>query len=260
VKKGKCKIKAIVPVHLYGHPCDMKRIIDIAKKYNLKVIEDCAQAFSSEYKGKKVGSFGEAGCFSFFPAKNLGCYGDGGMVITNNKKIAERLRILRVHGCKKKNYQILHGFNSRLDTIQAAILKVKLKYIDNWIEKRIKNAKIYTRLLSRIDEVIPPYISQDVKHSFNYYTIRIKNGKKVRDSLMRYLIENGISCGIYYPVPQHLQKTNRYLGYKKGDFPISEKIQEEILTLPMFPELEKKEIEFIVEKIEEFFKKKIKNA
>jgi len=236
----------------------MRRIMDIARRYNLKVIEDCAQAFGSKLrmaKGKwqMVGSIGDCGCFSFFPAKNLGCYGDGGMIVTNNKKIAEKIRILRVHGCKKKNYQILHGFNSRLDTIQAAILKVKLKYIDKWIEKRIENAKIYTKLLSKIDEIIPPYIAPDVRHSFNYYTIRIKNGRKMRDRLMEYLKENGISCGIYYPVPQHLQKTNKQLGYKKGDFPVSEKILKEILTLPMFPELKRSEIKYIVNKIKEFF-------
>jgi len=265
-------IKAIVPVHLYGQCCDMDKILGIAQKYNLKVIEDCAQAIGAEYLTKirnpiwqycqteignkewrKAGSMGEAGCFSFFPAKTLGCYGDGGMIITNNPKIAEKIRVLRNHGCKKKNFQETQGFNSRLDTIQAAILRVKLRHLTQWIEKRRKNAQLYCQFLSEIKEVEPPYIAPYARHSFNYFTIRIRQGKQVRDKLQRYLLEQGISTNIYYPLSLHLQKVYKHLGYKKGDLPVSEKVQEENLGLPMFPELREDQIELVTRAIKNFF-------
>lgn len=230
--------KAILPVHLYGHPCEMDMITSLAKKYNLKIIEDCAQTFGSEYKGKKVGSLGDIGCFSFFPGKNLGCYGDGGMIVTNDANIAEKIKCLRNHGSTNKYYYRMHGFNSRLDTVQAAILKVKLKYIDKWIDLRIKNANYYNELLKDTGFVIP--VNQDgIKHSFNYYTIRIK---KNRDLIQKNLKENNVACAIYYPLCLHLQDIYKGLGYKQGDFPIAEQSQGEVLSLPMYPELTKEQI------------------
>lgn len=235
--------KAILPVHLYGHPCEMDTIISLAKKYNLKIIEDCAQAFGAEYKGNKVGSLGDVGCFSFFPGKNLGCYGDGGMVVTNDNAVAERIKMLRNHGSTTKYYYGMHGFNSRLDTIQAAVLSVKLKYMDTWIKMRINNAHYYNQLLSEMPHIIAPYISGHAKHAFNYYTIRLK---KNRDSMQQRLKENGIACAIYYPLCLHLQEVYKDSGYKPGNFPVAEKVQEETLSLPMYPELKKSQIKEIV--------------
>ncbi|MFY9402194.1 MAG: DegT/DnrJ/EryC1/StrS family aminotransferase [Candidatus Omnitrophota bacterium] len=237
--------KALLPVHLYGMPCQMDKIITIAAKHKLKVVEDCAQSFGSEYRGKKIGSFGDCGCLSFFPAKTLGCYGDGGMVITDNEEIAQKLKCLRNHGSVKKYYYGMHGFNSRLDTIQAAILRVKLRYIDEWINKRIENAKYYNELLGELaqgfdrghpaEQSVPCY-----KHTYNYYTIRIKNKK--RQEIQNRLKEKGIPSTIYYPLCLHLQEIYKDLGYKKGDFPIAETAQEEVLSLPMCPELTKEQI------------------
>lgn len=217
------KTKAILPVHLFGHSCDMDPIMHIAKKNKLKVIEDCAQAMGSLYKNRHVGSIGDSGCLSFFPTKNLGCFGDGGMVITNNKKIAEKVRILRNHGAEKKYHYILNGFNSRLDTLHAAVLRVKLKHLDNWIKKRQRIAEIYTNLLSNI---ITPYIAPYTRHSFNYYTIRIPNGN--RDKIQQRLTRKGISAEIYYPICLHKER---------GSLPVSERYQDEVLSLPIYPEL-----------------------
>lgn len=232
--------KAIIPVHLYGMPCQMDKIVLIAKKYNLKIVEDCAQSFGSEYENKKVGSFGDCGVLSFFPAKTLGCYGDAGMVITNNEEIARKLKMLRNHGSTAKYFYGMHGFNSRLDTLQAAILRVKLKYINNWIEKRIQNANFYNEFLSKISNILTPITSYNYKHSFNYYTIRVK---KERDLLQQRLKENSISSAIYYPLCLHLQDIYKEFGYKIGDFPIAEQAQNEVLSLPMYPELDYEEIE-----------------
>jgi len=252
------KTTAIIVVHLYGQSCDMDRIIQIAKKYNLKVIEDCAQAFGTEYRNnhrsKKVGSIGDAACLSFFPSKILGGCGDAGMVITNNFNIAQKIYILRNHGCKTKYHQQLCGFNSRLDTIQAAILRVKLRYIKDWIAQRQHNAAFYTELLSQLKEkLLTPYIPPYSYHVFNYYTIRVKGGKKVRDALRLYLEKNNIGCDVYYPLSLHLQQAYKYLGYKKGNLRVSERLQNEVLSLPMFPELKEKEILYVVKKIKEFF-------
>jgi len=235
--------RAILPVHLYGLTCDMDKILALAKEYNLKVIEDCAQAFGAEYKGNKVGSLGDAGCLSFFPAKNLGAYGDGGMVITNSEEIALKVRILRNHGSENKYYYSIHGFNSRLDTLQAAILKIKLKYIDKWLNMRQKNAEYYRMMLSDPD-IITPFIPDYAKHSFNYYTICIK---KDRDIIKSRLSKSGVASAIYYPLCLHLQKVYKYLGYNRGDFPVAEKLQDEVLSLPMYPELSRKEIKKVSE-------------
>lgn len=247
-KKITKKTRAILPVHMYGHPAEMKKILDIAKKYNLKVIEDCAQSFSAEYNGKKCGSIGDCGCFSFFPAKNLGCFGDGGMVIASDKEIYKNAKALRNHGQREKYFSVMDGFNSRLDTIQAAILSVKLKHIDKWTAMRNSVAQKYNELLK--DVAVVPKVSENCKHSFNYYTICFQD-KATRDKVQKHLTDNGIPCQIYYPCSLHLQKVYETLGYKKGDFPVSEKMQDETLSLPMYPELDDEKIKFITDKIKE---------
>ena len=237
------KTKAILPVHLYGHPAEMDKILNLAKKYNLKVIEDCAQALGAEYKGIKVGSIADAGCLSFFPGKNLGCFGDGGMMVTNNEEVYTKAKMLRHHGSKKKYYHSISGFNSRLDTLQAAILRVKLKYLDEWNERRRQNAKFYAELLSKSATVTVPFVSPQGKHSYNYYTIRVKE----RDEVQQELKLAGIGNMVYYPLCLHLQEVYRELGYKAGDFPEAEKASEEVLSLPMFAELAEGQIKETVE-------------
>lgn len=245
------KTKAILPVHLYGHPADMDPIMAIAKKHKLKVIEDCAQAHGALYKNKKVGSFGDAACFSFYPTKNLGAFGDGGMVITNSEEMKERLLLLRDYGRKGRYEHILKGYNSRLDTLQAAILRVKLKHLDEWNEKRRKNAHLYTKLFkeNNIDLVLPNE-SDYAKHVYHLYPVRVKN----RKSVMEKLAEKGIRTLMHYPIPIHLQDAYKDLGHKKGDFLISEKCCEEILSLPMYPELPEEEIKYVVASFREILK------
>ncbi len=240
--------KAILPVHLYGHPVDMDLLVEIAKKHNLKIIEDCAQAHGALYKGKKVGSFSDASCFSFYPTKNLGTFGDGGMVLTNSEKIKEKLVLLRDYGRKDRYKHIIIGYNSRLDTLQAAILRVKLKHLDEWNEKRRKNAALYTKLLKekKID-IILPHEAEYAKHVYHLYAARVKNRKAVMDGLA----EKGIRTLIHYPIPVHLQEAYKDLGYKKGNFPVSEKCCEEILSLPMYPELSEEEIRYVVDTLQE---------
>jgi len=247
-KKITSKTKAILPVHLYGLACNMKEMVRIAKANNLRVIEDCAQSFGSEYGNKRLGGFGDCSCFSFFPAKTLGCYGDGGMVATNDEDVAQRLLSLRNHGQDSKNKYIyhMHGFNSRFDTLQAAVLRVKLKYIDKWITKRIENARIYNDLLSGSKFLITPKVPQDLSHTFNYYTVRI--GKN-RDSVKDKLKEKGIPSAVYYPLCLHLQEVYKDLGYKQGDFPIAEQSQAEVLSLPMYAELTKEMIQNICKEL-----------
>ena len=230
------KTKAILPVHLFGHPADMINILDIAKKYRLKIIEDCAQSFGAEVNGKKAGSLGDAGCFSFYPSKNLGGYGDGGMVILNDSGVADTIRELRNHGSKGSYRHKRVGFNSRLDEIQAGILLVKLLHIDKYNIKRRQNAALYNNLLS--DKVRCPVEKQGAYHVFHQYTI-ISNK---RDEIHQRLKENGISSVVYYPVPLHLQEALKFLGYQKGDFPVAEKAAKEVLSLPMYPELEESTI------------------
>lgn len=250
--KGNEKIKAIIPVHLFGQAAEMDTIMEIAEEYNLVVIEDAAQAIGEEYYGKKVGSIG-IGCFSFFPSKNLGGYGDGGLVTTNDDELADKIRTLRMHGAKPKYYHHLIGYNSRLDTIQAAILGVKLNHLEEWTNKRKDNARFYSKALGDItdDELKTPQIAEGRKHIFNQYTIRVKNGE--RDKLKEFLEGQGISTAIYYPLALHLQSCFSFLGYKKGDLPAAEKASGEVLSLPIYPELEKEEREYVVEKICEFF-------
>lgn len=241
------KTKAILLVHLYGHPADMDSIIEVAKKHKLKVIEDCAQAHGALYKNKKVGSFGDAACFSFYPTKNLGAFGDGGMVLTNSEEIRDRTLLLRDYGRKGRYENIIKGYNSRLDTLQAAILRVKFKYLDEWNEKRRKNAALYTKLFKEKNiEAALPFEADYAKHVYHQYAIRVKNRKKTIEKLA----EKGVNPLIHYPIPIHLQECYRELGYKKGDFPVAEKCCEEIMSLPMYPELTEEEIKYVVDSIE----------
>jgi dTDP-4-amino-4,6-dideoxygalactose transaminase len=249
------KTRAIIPVHLYGQPAEMDAILQLAKKHNLKVIEDCAQALGAEYKGKKVGSLAHAGCFSFFPAKNLGAYGDGGMVVTNDQEIAKVVGMLRKHGSKVSYYHLLPGFNSRLDALQAAILRAKLKHLEDWNRLRREKASLYTQLLSQIDGIEPPYLEDHNIWSANYYTIRLKKPGVSRSELIGYLESKGISTAVYYPLSLHLQEVYKPLGYKLGDFPQSELAQESVLSLPIFPELSEGQIEEVVEQINKFLYK-----
>jgi dTDP-4-amino-4,6-dideoxygalactose transaminase len=243
--------KAIIPVHLYGQPANMDPIMRLAKKYNLKVIEDAAQAHGAEYKGEKVGSIGDVGCFSFYPGKNLGAYGDAGMITTNNEEIAEKVKLLRNHGRITKKYEHeIEGYSSRLDNLQAAILRVKLKYLNEWNDKRRNNAKKYNELLSNINRIITPYEADYAKHVYHLYVIR--TGKE-RDRLREELKSKGIAIGIHYPIPLHLQPAYNYLGYKRGDFPITEEYSKEILSLPMFAELSDRQIDEIVKLIKNYY-------
>jgi len=238
------RTKAIIPVHLYGQPADMDPIGEIARKYNLKVIEDAAQAHNGEYKNRRIGSLGDEGCFSFFPAKNLGAYGDAGIVVTNDKDVAENVKLLRNHGRKEKNIHIIEGYNYRMDEIQAAILSVKLKYLNDWTNKRRNNAYLYNDLLSGSEIIIPEEMGY-AKHVYHIYAIRAKNRNEIREKLKK----NNISTGIHYPVSLHLQPSYNYLNYKKGDFPVTENISSEIFSLPIYPELTEKQIKFISELI-----------
>ena len=240
------KTKAVIPVHLFGQPADMDKIMKIAKKHKLIVIEDACQAHGAEYKGKKVGGLGDIACFSFYPGKNLGAYGDAGMVVTDNKELAEKMRLLRNHGYQEKYYHQVEGYNYRMDAIQAAILRVKLRHLEEWTEKRRRNAKLYDELLKGRG-VKAPREMEYAKHVYHLYVIGIEK----REELHLRLKENGIAAAIHYPLPLHLQQAYRHLGYKKGDFPISEACSERLLSLPMFPELTEEEIERIVDIIKE---------
>ncbi|MFC1912776.1 DegT/DnrJ/EryC1/StrS family aminotransferase [Chloroflexota bacterium] len=251
------KTKAILPVHLYGQPVDMDPILKIARKYDLKVIEDCAQALGAEYKGRKAGSLGDAACLSFFPAKVLGAYGDGGMAITNNPEIADGVQMLRNHGCKQKYYHLTPGFNSRLDSIQAAILRVKLNHLDGWNRARQQKVSLYNKLFEELDGVEPPYVAPCSLHIFNYYTIRLRNMVE-RDKINEYLSSQGIATAIYYPLSLHLQEVYKSLGYKTGTFPKSEEAQGVVLSLPIYPELGDQQIEDIVITIRDFCKMHMK--
>ena len=244
------KTKAIIPVHLYGHPANMTQIMDIAKKYNLSVIEDCAQAHFAEWEGKKVGTFGKTGTFSFFPGKNLGAYGDAGAIVTNNAEIAEKARMFANHGSLVKHEHKIEGINSRLDGIQAAILSVKLKYIKSWTSLRLKHALVYNLLLKDCDELQTPKIHSKADPVFHLYVVRIED----RDKLQKYLEKNGISTGKHYPAPLPFLEAYKYLGYHFRDFPIAYNYKDKILSLPIFPELTSDMKKYISGKILDFYK------
>jgi len=235
-KKINKKTKAIVPVHIFGHPADMKAIMDIATRHKLKVIEDCAQSFGASQDGRKTGSFGDAGCFSFYPSKNLGAYGDGGMVVLNNSQVGDEIRKLRNHGSKGGYKHECLGYNSRLDEMQAAILLVKFRRIDELNNKRHEKAALYNRLLS--DAVICPVEKDGNRHVYHQYTIRTPK----RDLMQQYLKEYEVPSVVYYPVPLHLQKAMGFMGHREGDFPVTEKVSNEVLSLPVYPELDENDI------------------
>ena len=246
------KTKAILPVHLYGQCVEMDAVLDIAKKNNVAVVEDAAQAIGSEYKGRRAGSMGTMGCFSFFPSKNLGGFGDGGMVVANDGDLYEKSKMLRVHGSKPKYYHSLVGGNFRLDALQAAVLRVKLKHLDEWTKARQNNAQHYNELFHASglagNAVELPIVRQN-RHIFNQYVIRVKN----RDGLREFLKENQIGVEIYYPVPLHLQKCFSYLNYREGDFPVSEEAANTTLAVPIYPELTEEQREYVVDRISAFY-------
>ncbi|MDI6736347.1 MAG: DegT/DnrJ/EryC1/StrS family aminotransferase [bacterium] len=235
------KTKAIIPVHLYGQPADMDRILACARGHNLVVIEDAAQAIGAKYKGKMVGEMGDACGFSFFPAKNLGAYGDGGMITTNNEELAKKIRMLRTHGSQVKYHHELIGTNSRLDELQAAILRVKLKRLNEWTNKRQRIAQIYTQAFMNT-EIITPFVEEFNSPVYNQYTIRVKD----RDGLIAHLKKSGVDTAIHYPIPLHLQPAFSYLGYKAGDFIESEQASKEVLSLPIYPELTDEQLETVI--------------
>jgi len=241
------KTKAIIPVHLYGHPVDMDAILDIANKHNLKIIEDNAQAFGSEYKGRKTGSMGHVSCFSFFPSKNLGTYGDGGMLATDDEQVAQKAKMLRTHGWKQKYFPLTIAYNSRLDELHAAVLLVKLKYVDSWNERRAEVAQKYNELLAS-SKVVPPTEKSYAKHVYHMYVIRTQR----RNELQSYLKENEIASAIYYPIPLHLLEAYKDLGYSKGDFANSEKACDQTLAIPLFPEIMGEQLEAVANSIHGF--------
>lgn len=238
------RTKAIMPVHLFGQIADMDPIMEVANKYNLAVIEDAAQSITSTYKGRKAGSIGTVGCFSFFPSKNLGCAGDGGMIVTNDEDLHRRLQIMRNHGARPKYYHKYVGGNFRLDPIQAVVLLAKLPYLDSWSEARRRNAAYYDERFVGT-AVKTPYIRQDSVSIYNQYVIRVPK----RDELAGHLNEKGVGYAIYYPYPMHLQECFTYLGYHEGDFPESEKAAKEVLALPIYPELTVGKLAYVVETI-----------
>ncbi len=252
------RTKAIIPVHLYGQCADMQPILELAKEYKLAVIEDAAQAIGATYAKddniRQAGSMGISGCLSFFPTKNLGGCGDGGMVLSNNPEFAEKVRMLRVHGSKVRYYHQLVGCNSRLDSLQAAVLLVKLKYLDEWTNKRIKNAEYYNKLFKNAGlekQIILPQVQYNNRHVYNQYVVRVDN----RDKLREHLKQNGVITEIYYPLPLHLQECFAYLGYTAGDLPNAEAAAECSLALPIYAELTEQMQYYVVDKIKEFYEK-----
>ncbi|NOR65386.1 MAG: erythromycin biosynthesis sensory transduction protein eryC1 [Candidatus Scalindua sp.] len=241
------KTKAILPVHMYGHSAEMEQIMKLAEAYNLRIIEDACQAHGAQYNGKNAGTSGDMGCFSFYPTKNLGAYGDGGIVVTNDEELYNKLLMLRNYGEVKKFTSKIEGFNSRLDEIQAAFLRVKLKYLDEWTNKRREIATRYQQLLFNSNVQLPSE-RQWAKHVYHLFVIRTNR----RDALKDYLQEHGVGTHIHYPIPVHLQEAYKKLGYKAGDFPISERNAGEILSLPIYPELTTEEIETVAGLIMEF--------
>ena len=249
-KKITKKTKGILPVHLYGQTAEMDKIKKIAAKHGLWVLEDACQAHGAQYKGIKAGALGDIAAFSFYPGKNLGAFGDAGAVTTNDADLAQKIRMLRNYGQKVKYFHLMKGYNSRLDTIQATVLRVKLKYLDKGNEKRRKIASLYDKYLKN-SGVVTPYISEDSLSVYHIYPIQ--SGK--RDDLLNFLVKNGIGAQIHYPIPIHLQEAYKELGYKMGDFPVCEAFAKRIISLPMYPQLTEKEIKYVADKIKDFVKK-----
>ena len=242
------KTRVILPVHLYGQPADMDSILELAQKHNIMVIEDACQAHGAFYRNRKAGSIGTAGCFSFYPGKNLGAYGEGGAVVTQDEKIDKKIRTIRDHGQEKKYFHSTEGYNGRLDAIQAGVLRIKLKRLSTWNESRRENATYYNQLLSKIPGVTLPVEADFARSVYHLYVILVDN----RDSLQKFLSEKGIGTGLHYPLPLHLQKAYSHLGYKQGAFPVTESVAKRLLSLPMFPELTREQIEYVAQSIREF--------
>ena len=244
------KTKAVLPVHLYGQPADMQPILEIARRHHLYVIEDCAQSHGAVYKNRKAGTFGVVSCFSFYPGKNLGAYGDGGAVLTNDDALADRVCLLRNHGQKVKYEHLVVGYCSRLDNLQGAVLKVKLPCLDEWNSARRSHAKLYGELLADVPHIVTPFNPPDVQPVYHLYVLRVTDGR--RDALQTYLNAAGISTGLHYPIPVHLQEAYADLGFKPGDFPVSEQLATQGLSLPMYAELTDEQVGYVTGKIKEF--------
>ena len=242
--------KAVMPVHLYGQACDMDKIMDVADRYNLKVIEDCAQSHGAKYKETMTGAFGNAGCFSFYPTKNLGAFGDAGAVVTDDERLYKKLKMLRNYGSEKKYHNHLEGVNSRLDEMQAALLRVKLSHIEDLNAERVAIARRYNTEIKNPAIQLPSIRVAENNHVYHQYVIRIKK----RDEFHKYLEDNGIKTVIRYPIPPHLAECYGYLGYKKGDFPIAEEYAEEVLSLPMFNGMKDDEVDYVIKKCNLFQK------
>lgn len=241
------RTRAIIPVHLFGQAAQLDDFLSLAEKQPMAIVEDCAQAIGASYRGKSVGGFGRIGCFSFYPTKNLGADGDGGMVVTSDAELARKLRMLRVHGIERRYFHDLHGFNSRLDEMQAAILRVKLRHLPQWNARRAEIAARYTAGLAGLP-VEPPITSEGNQHVFHVYAILTGQ----RDELQKFLAERGVSSIIYYPQPLHRQKVYEELGYREGDFPVAEGVSRQILPLPMYPELTDEQVDYVISTIRQF--------
>ncbi|MBN2312531.1 MAG: DegT/DnrJ/EryC1/StrS family aminotransferase [Sedimentisphaerales bacterium] len=242
------KTKAVIPVHLYGQMAEMDSILEIARAHDLYVIEDACQAHGAEYNGRRAGSIGDAGCFSFYPGKNLGAYGEAGAVVTNNAELADVMRRYRDHGQDKKYYHSMIGWNDRMDGLQGAILSVKLKHLSAWNEARRNNAQLYNTLLSDVDCIVTPVEAEAAKHVYHIYAVRVRD----REMLMKALAEKDICCGIHYPIPLHLQEAYQCLGYSTNSLPVTERCVNEQLSLPMYAELSRAQIETVCEQIKAF--------
>lgn len=248
-KKITKKTKAIVVVHLFGQSANMADIMKLARKYKLKVVEDTAQSLGAYYAGKRCGVIGDIGTLSFFPAKTLGGFGDGGALLTNKKDLAEKIKVLRIHGSRKTYFYDVIGYNSRLDALQAAILNVKLKYLDEANNSRRKAAAYYDKKLKNKAEIVTPFVDEKGHHVYGQYVLKV--GK--RDKLKKYLLDNGCACAVYYPYPLHLQACFAKLGYKKGSLPVAEKMCNQVLALPISPNITRKEQDSVVKLITEFY-------
>jgi dTDP-4-amino-4,6-dideoxygalactose transaminase len=241
------RTKAIIPVHLFGQPADMDPILEFARANGLFVIEDAAQAHGAEYKGRKAGTLGDAGCFSFYPGKNLGAFGEAGAVVTNDPELRKQIQVLRDHGQSQKYYHTSMGWNCRMDGIQAVVLSIKLRYLDEANLLRRKHALGYNQAFAGIDDVLTPFEARHARHVYHVYAIRVQERDKVR----RFLEEKGVGCAVHYPIPIHLQEACRGLGYTEGAFPVAENLAEEFLSLPMFPELTEEQIEYVARCVSE---------
>jgi dTDP-4-amino-4,6-dideoxygalactose transaminase len=252
MRSTNCPVKAVIPVHLYGQPADMDPILSISQKHNLAVIEDACQAHGATYKDKTAGSIGLAGCFSFYPGKNLGAYGEGGAVVTDDTDTAGQIKMIRDHGQAQKYYHDREGYNGRLDAIQAGVLRIKLKRLTQWNRSRQKNAAIYDELLTRVPGVDLVRVNGFAQSVYHLYVIMVDS----RSELQQYLADKGVATGLHYPLPLHLQKAYARLGYKKGGFPVAERCAERLLSLPMYPELAREQIEYVCSTINAFIKGK----